>query len=61
MSGAKWVCFCGSTEFEKLGYSIRPRGIYAKCIKCQRVLRITKHGMATLNSKKFPFIVKGSI
>jgi len=63
VSGAKWVCFCGSEKIEVL-HNQRSifegrRVIFAKCKDCGRVLRINKRGMATLNTREFPFKVKG--
>lgn len=48
MSGAKWICFCGSANIKTIGNSIRPRAVYAKCIDCDNLLRFSKHGMALL-------------
>lgn len=47
MSGAKWICFCGSANIKPIKILHR-RKIYVKCIKCDRRLLICKYGMTTL-------------
>jgi hypothetical protein len=57
MSGARWVCFCGSKKIEPTSYDGRTlrRGhwrIFATCIDCGRQLQFTKWGMGEIGVLK---------
>jgi hypothetical protein len=55
MSGARWICFCGSDRIKTMQTIKRDQNghwlIYAKCIKCRSILQINKYGIRRFKSE----------
>lgn len=59
MSGAKWICFCGSEKIISLKIVKNPRRVYAFCITCHYHLVFNKWGMRKITDKEWSKINNG--